>query len=84
MAFKSLRNHIGSLITPFIADAIAGKSDAKSAGKVAAQLRKKGPFEIDDAVNSKLTENPLSLWIDIWIQLLKMMLTGESNEPLEG
>ena len=60
MAFKSLRNHIGSLITPFLADAIAGKSDAKSAGKVAAQLRKKGPFEIDDAVNSKLTENPLS------------------------
>ena len=60
MAFKSLRNHIGSLITPFIADAIAGKSDAKSAGKVAAQLRKKGPFEIDDAVNSQLVENPLS------------------------
>ena len=60
MAFKSLRNHIGSLITPFIADAIAGKTDAKSAGKVAAKLRKKGPFEIDDAVNSKLTENPLS------------------------
>ena len=60
MAFKSLRNHIGSLITPFIADAISGKKDAKSAGKVAAQLRKKGPFEIDDAVNSKLVENPLS------------------------
>ena len=38
MAFKSLRNHIGSLITPFIADAISGKTDAKSAGKVA--LRK--------------------------------------------
>ena len=60
MAFKSLRNHIGSLITPFIADAISGKKDAKSAGKVAAQLRKKGPFEIDDAVNSQLVENPLS------------------------
>jgi len=30
------------------------------------------------------TENPSSLWIDIWIQLLKMMLTGESNEPLVG
>ena len=60
MAFKSLRNHIGSLITPFLADAISGKSDAKSAGKVAAQLRKKGPFEIDDAVNSQLVENPLS------------------------
>jgi len=30
------------------------------------------------------TENPSSLWIDIWIQLLKMMLNGESNEPLEG
>ena len=60
MAFKSLRNHIGSLITPFIADAIAGKSDAKSAGKVAAQLRKKGPFEINDAVNSELVANPLS------------------------
>ena len=60
MAFKSLRNHIGSLITPFIADAINGKKDAKSAGKVAAQLRKKGPFEIDDAVNSQLVENPLS------------------------
>ena len=60
MAFKSLRNHIGSLITPFIADAISGKADAKSAGKIGAQLKKKGPFEIDDAVNSKLVENPLS------------------------
>ena len=30
------------------------------------------------------TENPRSVWIDIWILLIKMMLTGESNEPLEG
>ena len=30
------------------------------------------------------TENPSSLWIVIWIQLLKMMLTGESNETLKG
>ena len=60
MAFKSLRNHIGSLITPFIADAISGKKDAKSAGSFGAKLRKRGPFDIDDAPSSELIENPLS------------------------
>tara|TARA_B100000035_G_scaffold273000_1_gene248613 strand:+ start:49 stop:1062 length:1014 start_codon:yes stop_codon:yes gene_type:complete len=60
MAFKSLRNHIGSLITPFIADAIRGKKDAKSAGSFGAKLRKRGPFDIDDAPSSELIENPLS------------------------
>ena len=60
MAFKSLRNHIGSLITPFIADALSGKSDAKDAGKIGARLRKNGPFDIADSVSQRIVENPLS------------------------
>ena len=30
------------------------------------------------------TEHPWSLWMGIWMLLLQMMLTGESNEPLKG
>jgi len=66
MAFKSLKNHITSLSTPFLSD-IAGKASnfmsggsAKSAGKVAAQLLKKGPFDIPDSPSQQLRQNPLS------------------------
>ena len=66
MAFKSLKNHITSLSTPFLSD-IAGKASnfmsggsQKSAGKVAAQLLKKGPFDIPDSPSQQLRQNPLS------------------------
>tara|TARA_B100000085_G_scaffold258442_1_gene260522 strand:- start:1198 stop:2226 length:1029 start_codon:yes stop_codon:yes gene_type:complete len=63
MPFSKLRNHIANLATPFIADAVGNlkqKNGAKDAGKVAAQLRRKGPFNIDDAPSQKLIQNPLS------------------------
>ena len=50
MPFSKLRNSLSNLATPFLANAInnfASKQGAKDAGKVAAQLRKKGPFDID-------------------------------------
>jgi len=66
MAFKSLKNHITSLSTPFLSD-IAGKASnfmsggsQKSAGKVAAQLLKKSPFDIPDSPSQQLRQNPLS------------------------
>ena len=63
MAFSKLRNSLSNLATPFVANAInnfATKQGAKDAGKVAAQLKNKGPFDIDDAPAQKLIENPLS------------------------
>jgi len=63
MPFSKLRNSLSNLATPFLANAInnfASKNGAKDAGKVAAQLRKKGPFDIDDAPSQNLIENPLS------------------------
>ena len=63
MPFSKLRNSLSNLATPFLANAVsnfAQKQGAKDAGKVAAQLRKKGPFDIDEAPSSKLIENPLS------------------------
>ena len=63
MPFNKLRNSLSNLTTPFLANAIsnfASKNGAKDAGKVAAQLRKKGPFDIQDAPSAKLIENPLS------------------------
>jgi hypothetical protein len=63
MPFSKLRNSLSNLATPFLANAInnfASKQGAKDAGKVAAQLRKKGPFDIDDAPSQNLIENPLS------------------------
>ena len=62
MPFSKLRNSLSNLATPFLANAInnfASKQGAKDAGKVAAQLRKKGPFDIDDAPSQQLIENPL-------------------------
>ena len=63
MPFSKLRNSLSNLATPFLANAInnfASKQGAKDAGKVAAQLRKKGPFDIQDAPSQELIENPLS------------------------
>ena len=63
MAFKSLKNHIGSLATPFlndIASNIIGGSSQKDAGRVSAQLLKKGPFDIPDSPSQKVRENPLT------------------------
>ena len=63
MPFSKLRNSLSNLATPFLANAInnfASKQGAKDAGKVATQLRKKGPFDIDDAPSQNLIENPLS------------------------
>ena len=63
---KSLKNHITSLSTPFLSN-IAGKASnfmsggsQKSAGKVAAQLLKKSPFDIPDSPSQQLRQNPLS------------------------
>ena len=51
MAFKSLKNHITNLATPFLSNAISNMmkpSSAMDAGKVAAKLLNKSPFEIDE------------------------------------
>jgi hypothetical protein len=62
MAFKSLKNHITSLATPFLSDIasnVLGGSQ-KDAGKVSAQLLKKGPFDIPDSPSQQVRQNPLS------------------------
>ena len=63
MGFKAFKNHIGSLASTVVAD-IAGnfmqQGNQKDAGKVAAQLLKKGPFDIPNSPSQKLRENPLS------------------------
>ena len=62
MPFSKLRNSLSNLATPFLANAInnfASKQGAKDAGKVAAQLKDKGPFKIDEAPSQKLIQNPL-------------------------
>ena len=63
MAFKSLKNHISSLATPFLTDIASNfmnSGSQRDAGKVSAQLLKKGPFDIPDSPSGKLRENPLS------------------------
>ena len=63
MAFKSLKNHIGNLATGFVSGQISNflnSGKAKDSGKVAAQLLKKGPFDIPDSPSQKVRENPLS------------------------
>jgi len=63
MAFSKLRNSLSNIATPFLANALNNftkKSGAKDAGKVAAQLKKNGPFNISDAPAATLIENPLS------------------------
>ena len=54
MAFKSLKNHITSLATPFLTDIASNfmnSGSQKDAGKVSAQLLKKGPFDIPDSLS---------------------------------
>ena len=63
MAFTKLKNAISNLSTPFLANTInrfASQDTAQSAGKMAATLQKKSPFDIDSAPSQQLIENPLS------------------------
>ena len=63
MAFKSLKNHIGNLATPFLTNMVSNfmnSGSQKDAGKVSAQLLKKGPFDIPNSPSQALRENPLS------------------------
>ena len=63
MPFKSLKNHISNLATGFVSNQISNflnSGSAKDAGKVSAQLLKKGPFDIPDSPSQKVRENPLS------------------------
>ena len=63
MGFKALKNHISSLAAPFVADIASNflsSGNQKDAGKVSAQLLKKGPFDIPDSPSAKLRANPLS------------------------
>ena len=63
MPFKSLKNHLSSLATSVVADRVSNfisSGKQKDAGKVAAQLLKKGPFDIPNSPSQALRENPLS------------------------
>ena len=48
--------HVGELLNSFL----GGSGSQKDAGKVSAQLLKKGPFDIPDSPQEKLKRNPLS------------------------
>ena len=63
MPFKSLKNHIGSLASAVVSDIASNfinQGSQKDAGKVSAQLLKKGPFDIPESPSQKLRANPLS------------------------
>ena len=63
MPFKSLKNHLSSLATSAISGAMSNflsSGNQKDAGKVSAQLLKKGPFDVPLSPSAKLRENPLS------------------------
>jgi len=63
MAFKSLKNHITSLASGFVSNQVSNFLNAgsqKDAGKISAQLLKKGPFDIPDSPSAQLVANPLS------------------------
>ena len=63
MPFKSLKNHLSSLATSVVADRVSNfmsMGKQKDAGKVSAQLLKKGPFDIPASPSDRLRENPLS------------------------
>ena len=65
MAFKSLKKHIGNLATPFltnIASSLVNSGSQKDAGKVAAQLLKKGPFDIP---NNPIDASEYSLYLTV-------------------
>ena len=58
-----LKNLISSLSTPFLSDIVNNFTNAgsqKDAGKVSAQLLKKGPFDIPESTSQKVVSNPLS------------------------
>ena len=58
-----LKNILSSLATPFLGEIVNNYNNAgsqKDAGKVSAQLLKKGPFDIPNSPSQKLRENPLS------------------------
>ena len=61
--WKSLKNHIANkamgMAMGHITSAFAAGANPKDAGKVAAKLLKKGPFDIPDSPSAKLRENPL-------------------------
>ena len=61
MAFTKLKNHVSNLATPFVANAInnfMSNGSAQAAGKVAAKLKDKSPFNIESAPSQQLIENP--------------------------
>lgn len=64
MAFKSLKNHITSLATPYITDMasnfIDGKQSAQSAGKAIKHKFGKSPFDLQESPQEKLKANPLT------------------------
>ena len=62
MAFKSLKSFATNLAMPHVGELFNSFTNAgsqKSAGKVAAQLLNKGPFDIPDSPAQSLTSNPL-------------------------
>jgi len=62
MSIKA-KNLLTNLATPFLSDIVNNFTSggaAKDAGKVSAQLLKKGPFDIPDSPSQKLRQNPLS------------------------
>ena len=58
-----LKNQITSLAMPHVGKVVnsfMNSGNQKDSGKVAAQLLKKGPFDIPDSPSQKLTQNPLT------------------------
>ena len=58
-----LKNILSSLATPFLGEIVNNFNNAgsqKDAGKVSAQLLKKGPFDIPEAPAQQVVANPLS------------------------
>lgn len=64
MAFKSIKNHITSLATPFLSDITSNflnSGSQKASGKfTGAVLDAKGPFTISESPEQKQRRNPLS------------------------
>lgn len=61
--WKSLKSHLANkamgMAMGHISNAFAAGANPKDAGKVAAKLLKKGPFDIPDSPSQTLRENPL-------------------------
>ena len=64
MAFKSLKNHLTNLATPYVTDMasnfIKGKQSAASAGKAIKHSFGASPFDLDESPQGRLKQNPLS------------------------